>query len=75
MNLLIKMIKDIKALKKFEDGLLSKEQLSYDRAMSIFEALWNEAVSLGVLPLKDPMEGIEVKIKLAAVLNSCSRKS
>jgi hypothetical protein len=69
------MIRDTKILKKFEDGLLRKEHLSYDRAMSIFEALWNEAASLGVLPLKDPMEGIEVKIKLAKVLNSCSRKS
>lgn len=69
------MIRDTKILKKFKDGLLRKERLSYDRAMSIFEALWNEAVSLGVLPLKDPMEGIEVKIKLAKVLNSCSKKS
>jgi hypothetical protein len=69
------MIRDTKILKKFEDGLLRKEHLSYDRVMSIFEALWNEAASLGVLPLKDPMEGIEVKIKLAKVLNSCSRKS
>lgn len=69
------MIRDNKILKEFEDDLARKERLSYERALGIFEALWQEAVDLGVLPLKDPMEGIEVKIKLARILNSCSRKS
>jgi len=37
--------------------------------------MWQEAVQLGALPLKDPMEGIEADIALARVLNSCSKSS
>jgi hypothetical protein len=32
-------------------------------------ALYKEAVALGVFPPKDPLEGIEVKIKIAKVVN------
>jgi hypothetical protein len=37
--------------------------------------MWHEAVSLGVLPSKNPLEGIETNIKLAKVLNSCLKSS
>jgi hypothetical protein len=73
------MVKNPKLLEKFNCEQIKKEKLSYLSALKIFEALWKEGVSLGVLPLKDPMEGIEVDIKIAKVLNSClkdlSRKS
>ncbi len=38
--------------------------------------MWQEAVDLGVLPLKDPLEGIEVDIRIAKILNQglCSKK-
>ncbi|MBI5810493.1 MAG: hypothetical protein HZB21_04810 [Deltaproteobacteria bacterium] len=49
--------------------------LTYDQAVRIFTDMWNEGVSLGVLPPKDPLEGIEVAIKVAMVLNSCSSSS
>ncbi|MFZ3072791.1 MAG: hypothetical protein WA162_06085 [Thermodesulfobacteriota bacterium] len=49
--------------------------MPYHKAMGIFEGLWNEAVALGVLPSKDPLEGIEVDIKVAKILNSCSKNS
>jgi hypothetical protein len=32
--------------------------------------MYKEAVTLGVLPLKDPLEGIEIKIKIAKAINS-----
>jgi hypothetical protein len=34
------------------------------------EALYKEAVTLGVIPLKNPLEGIEVDLKIAQVINS-----
>jgi len=37
--------------------------------LRIFEAMWKEAMLLGVLPLKDPLEGIEVDIRIARILN------
>lgn len=69
------MIKNTKLLQKFEDDLQKKEVLSYNDALKIFESLWDEAKTLGILPSKDPMDGIEVKIKLAKILNSCLKNS
>jgi len=43
-------------------------------SLRIYEAMWKEAVALGVLPLADPLEGIEADIELARVLN-CLKKS
>jgi hypothetical protein len=31
--------------------------------------MWEEGRKLGVLPLKDPLEGIEVDIRMARILN------
>ena len=33
------------------------------------EGMWREGMALGVLPLKDPLEGIEVDIRIARMLN------
>lgn len=67
------MIKDNAYLKNFENELISKQKLPYEKALKIFEAMWEEGVSLGVLPPKDPLEGIEVDIRVAKILNSCSK--
>jgi hypothetical protein len=53
----------------FEKAQMQREAPDYFRNLRIFEALYQEACSLGVLPLKDPLEGIEVDIHLARVIN------
>jgi hypothetical protein len=63
------MIKDVRLLAEFEDDEIRKEQSDYGSALRLFEAMWKEAMLLGVLPLKDPLEGIEVDIKIARILN------
>jgi hypothetical protein len=63
------MIKDAKLVAEFEENQLKKEKPDYGSALRIFEAMWREAMLLGVLPLKDPLEGIEVDIKIARILN------
>jgi hypothetical protein len=68
------MIKNVKLLKDFEDRLIRDEQPNLDRSMKLFSAMWGEAVSLKVLPPRDPLEGIEVDIRIAKALNSCFRK-
>ncbi len=65
------MIKNGKILKRFEDDLISQQRFSIEEAFNIVESLWHEGVSLGVLPPKNPMDGIEVDIKIAKALNSC----
>jgi len=69
------MIKDPEYLKHFEDRLMRGEAPNYRKASRLFEAMWREGRALGVLPPKDPMEGIETDINLARILNACSRNS
>jgi len=45
------------------------QPVDVERNMRIFEALYHEAVELGVLPPKEPLAGIEGKIRLAQILN------
>ena len=69
------MIKNAQLVENMERDFILRQKLSYKQSMQIFESMWNEAVRLGVLPPRDPLEGIEVDIKIAKVLNSCSKKS
>ncbi|MFH1452998.1 MAG: hypothetical protein ABIH00_03330 [Armatimonadota bacterium] len=65
------MMKNPEYFEKFEKDFIAKQKLPYEKALKIFEAMWEEGVSLGVLPAKNPMEGIEVDIRVARILNSC----
>jgi hypothetical protein len=71
-----KMIKHPEVLKELEDDFIRDDgKLSFDSAIKLFTYMWNEALILGVLPPKDPLEGIEVDIRIAKTLNSCLKKS
>jgi hypothetical protein len=68
------MIKNPQGLRRFEDSFIRAQgNLSHEKALQIFEALWAEGVRLGVLPPKEPLEGIETDITIARILNSCSK--
>lgn len=70
------MIKNPELFKKFENSLTRDEgRLPFDQSIKLFTSMWNEGVRLGVLPPKEPLEGIEIDIKIAKVLNSCLKKS
>jgi len=70
------MVQNPDILRRFEDDLARKEgRIPYARAMKIFSSLWQEGKVLGIFPGKDPLAGIDVDIRLAKVLNSCSKKS
>ena len=63
------MIKDVKLLAEFEEDQIRAEKLSHTKALALFEAMWREGLTLGVLPLENPLEGIEVDIRIARILN------
>ena len=64
------MVRDGDTLRDFEEDLIRREpQRSFQEALKLYEAMWKEAVALGVLPLADPLEGIEADIELARLLN------
>ena len=64
------MIKDAKLLSQFEQEEIKKEPPDFRTALRIFEGMWLEGKAMGVLPLKDPLEGIEVDIRVAGMLNN-----
>jgi transcriptional regulator with XRE-family HTH domain len=57
-------------LLRLELNLLRKEKADYGRNFRIVDALYDEAVALGAFPLKNPLDGIEVDLKIAKVVNS-----
>jgi hypothetical protein len=70
------MIKNGRILREFEDSLSRKEgPIPPQRAFNIFSAMWQEAMNMGIIPFKDPLEGIEVDIKTTRIINSCLKKS
>ena len=66
----ILMIKDAILLSRFDQEEMKKEPPDFRTALRIFEGMWMEGKAMGVLPLKDPLEGIEVDIRVARMLNN-----
>jgi hypothetical protein len=58
---------------RFEMEFVRKQKLDVIRNFQIEEALYQEAVALGILPLKNPLDGLEVDIEIARVINSVSK--
>ena len=63
------MIKDVDRWRQWEKEYIRRQTPDFLRNLAIYEALYEEAVALGVLPPKDPLEGIEFKIRFARMLN------
>ncbi|HMB89604.1 MAG TPA: hypothetical protein VKP65_02075 [Rhodothermales bacterium] len=63
------MMKRADLLEAFERDQMRQNQASYLENLRLFEALYREAQTLGVLPLADPLEGIDVDIRLARALH------
>ena len=57
-------------LLKFEINFLKEEKVNLARNFRIVDALYKEAVALGIIPLKNPLDGIEVDLKIAKAVNS-----
>ena len=63
------MIKNHSLVDLLENSLARRDAVDYRRNLEIYTALYREACSLGVLPLKDPLDGIDSDIHLARVMN------
>lgn len=63
------MIKHSELLTEFEREYIRRDKTDYFDSLRLFEEMWKEGVFLGVLPLKDPLEGIEVDLRIARILN------
>ncbi len=67
------MIRNNRKLNEFYRKLLEQENISHKQALSIYEALHAEAVSLGVISSENIMEGLEVDLRIARAINGLSR--
>ena len=63
------MIKHPELVAAFENTLVRTTPADFFQNLKIIEALYREACLLGVFPLRNPLEGIEVDLRLAKVLN------
>jgi hypothetical protein len=70
-----KVITNREKVEQFEREYVRSRETDYRENLRIFEALHREALSLGALPLKDPLEGLEVDIMMARVINSVREPS
>ncbi len=64
------MIRDPKLLRELDDRLAAQHPVDVSENRRIFEELWRHAVKVGALPPADPLDGIDVKIRLAKCLNA-----
>lgn len=67
------MIKNAKKLQAFEAERIRAEKVDVEQNLRILDALYEEALLLGALPPKDPLEGIEFKIRVAKAVNNVQR--
>ncbi len=63
------MITDTKKWAEFEIDVIRAEKQDFRRNIRLVEAMCREAMVPGSFPPKDPLEGIEVDIRIARVVN------
>ena len=66
------MITNYTIYAKFEMDLIRGQRVDLAQNFRIVDALYNEAVELGIFPLKDPLEGLDTTLTIAKVVNSVS---
>ncbi len=64
------MVRNCATLEQFELEQIRSTRPDFRKNLAIVEALYQEALNLGVLPRKDPLEGIETVLRIARVVNS-----
>ncbi len=68
------MIRDRHAFQQFEARLQRRTAADLETNLQVFETLMEHARSLGVWPPVDPLEGLEVDVRVAKALNTHVRK-
>jgi len=69
------VIRNSKIVQKFEEELIKKEKVNLIKNFQIMDAMYKEARALGVIPLKDPLNGWGIDAKIAMVVNYVQKTS
>ncbi|RMF69052.1 MAG: hypothetical protein D6743_02545 [Calditrichaeota bacterium] len=67
------MIRSSKQLREFESGLVKNSKLSLEQKFKILEAMYEEARALEHFQGTDPLDGIEVDLRIAKMVNHVSK--
>ena len=67
------MIKNGNTLLSFEREIAKNSKADHQANVRLFEAMFAEAVALGIFPPRDPLAGIDVDIRIAKAVNSVRR--
>ncbi len=65
-------MRNSKIVEEFEKSQIRGRSVDIAENFRIIEALYAEAVQLGVLPPKNPLEGLDAVLQIAKVVNSVS---
>jgi hypothetical protein len=63
------MIRERKKLDRFYRDLIQRENISHKEALSIYESLHREALSLGIINSQNILDELEVDIRVAKAIN------
>ncbi len=63
------MIRDTEFWEAWKTEQIRREPVDFQRNLRIAEAMYQHARALGAFPLDDPLEGLDVKIRVAKALN------
>lgn len=63
------MLRKTPKLDGFDRKLLAEEEISHKQALRIFESLYAEALSLGVISEENILDGLETDLRIAKALN------
>ncbi len=66
------MIRNLPQLQKFNREYLAKEKFTYSQALKIFEGLFQEAKTLGVINTQNILEGLELDLRVAKTIHQLS---
>ncbi len=64
------MIKRSKLLNDLEQNQHKKKETGFSKNFKLWLEMYKEAVYLKIIPLKNPLDGIEKDIRIARVINS-----
>jgi hypothetical protein len=63
------MVENAHELQALKDEWARRENLTLKQKYAILDAMYEEAILLGVLPGRDPLEGVEYVMRLAKDIN------
>jgi hypothetical protein len=64
------MIKNSKKFYSFEDQFIRHRPQNLKKNWELLEAMYREASTLGAFPPRDPLEGLDLDIRIAKAINS-----